>query len=459
MLHHKVRRIDPPVLTLPARKRKLKFEQLRRVYRKRFKKYRVVRLSVRLLWVVLYPQWVKLTYGFEVLQNSAQKSWRKTSRWYNLVALRQYVEATGDDVIQVADSAVVKVLGRVQVAAQNKTSDAFFCDSYLCPDLYVSRLSKGAMVHGGSNLVTYSRTAICHDLFDVERDFTSEELHGRFLIREKSRRLRLRQTDEHPVELSVAANFVDACAPNYAHWLTEVLPRIAVFCSISDLKDVPIIVNDGLHPNLMESLFLIAGSDREIILIPIGRSIKVNILYVTSVAGYVPFDRRHRNGPALSHGVFSPWAFNQIKNQLDWQKLENDLGIFPRKIYLRRNSSGRKIVNAFKLEQLLIDQGYEIVEPERLTFMQQVALFRSADVIVSSSGAALANIIFTKNKAKIFIIIGEHPGTSYGYWPNIASAVGREVNYILAKPLNWAVDGIHSNLQVDLSVIRKALDD
>ena len=88
-----------------------------------------------------------------------------------------------------------------------------------------------------------------------------------------------------PERVESAAVFVDACAPNYAHWLTEVLPRVALFCREERYAGIPLVVNDGLHRNLVESLRMITRGTRRIIMLPIGRAIVVSELFLTSVAG------------------------------------------------------------------------------------------------------------------------------------------------------------------------------
>ena len=54
----------------------------------------------------------------------------------------------------------------------------------------------------------------------------------------------------------------------------------------------------------------------------------------------------------------------------------------PRKIYLRRNSGTRRLLNSAEIERLLLDRGFSIIEPEHLTFIQQLSIFRWADVVI-----------------------------------------------------------------------------
>lgn len=65
--------------------------------------------------------------------------------------------------------------------------------------------------------------------------------------------------DRKPEHISSAASFIDSCADNYAHRLTEVLPRIAAFCSSDKYRDVPLLVDAGLHENIITSLKIVAG--------------------------------------------------------------------------------------------------------------------------------------------------------------------------------------------------------
>ena len=332
-------------------------------------------------------------------------------------------------------------------------------ERYEFPSLSVTVL-KNATAYANTNLVLVDGKVICHDLFDVERDYTSEELHGRILIDPKSRRCRWLVSDAAPVSFDVVASFFDACAPNYAHWLTEVLPRIAVYCADSRFKDVPIAVNDGLHKNIMESLRLVVGNDRRIITVAAGKALLVKELHLMSVAGYVPFDRRDPKLRGHSHGKFSPSAIELIRNHLYGVTSDDTKEQWPEKVFLRRNSGVRKVANATALEELMVTRGYVIVEPEKLSFKQQVHLFRNAKSIVGSSGAALANIIFAKKDANISIFISKYPDTSYWYWQNMASAAGARINYVLG---NIASDGkeesIHSDFHIDLDKLALEKDE
>jgi len=263
-------------------------------------------------------------------------------------------------------------------------------------------------------------------------------------------RMRLLCNDSMPEKIQVAATFVDACAPNYAHWMTEVLPRIATFCSVREFSNVPIIINDDLHPNIIESLSIIVGSKREIIALPVGRGIQVNELYITSVTGYVPFERRNHGLSGHSHGKFSPRAFELLGNKISLFISGLPSFDLPEKFYIHRGSCVRKVINESEIEDFLLDKSYSIITPDKLTFLQQVRFFNYASVITGSSGAALANLLFASSQAKVIILIGRYKETSYWYWQNIACASGKTIHYVFSS---GDVPSIHADFEIDLQNI------
>jgi len=419
---------------------KLRATWLGRLYKKHLKQYGVIRYIVQWIWRNGYPVYVnhiatRLHHG-------------KAKRWLPLAKLGEYSKKNGIPTYKLADATLVETPEPKVFPTCDRGYLVTPHEKYQFPEIFVATINN-AITYGGTNLILAGGEVVCHDLYDFDLDYTSEELHGRTLVDPKFKRIRWLLHDEAPEPISVAATFVDACAPNYAHWLTEVLPRIALFCAEAKFYGVPIVVNDGLHKNIMESLFLVAGTEREIITLPVGRALAVNRLYLTSVTGYVPFEPRSPKFAVRSHGRFSAWAFNALRDRFVPTRQEVQAG-WPEKIYVRRNSGARRVINGVEVEKLLVSFGYVIVEPEKLSFSDQVQLFRNAKVVVASTGAALANIIFSPADAKIYILIFKYPHANYWYWQNIACASGNKVIYLFGEVNALDPSGIHADFRIEL---------
>lgn len=392
-----------------------------------------------------------MVYILDFLQGGTKLHWRP------LLKLRDYAELNSSPVVRILEPGDIESFVPVVFPENDHVYLSSAPSMENSPSIYVVTV-RGGYVCGGSNLVMIDNQAICHDLYDFESDFTSEELHGRHKIDPIRRRIRWLLQDKFPEEIAVAASFVDACAANYAHWLTEVLPRIAAFCGEEQFQRIPLVVNEGLHKNILESLFSIVGTEREIITLPIGRAIRVNELYITSAAGYVPFGRRSKCLSAHAHGVFNPIAFELIRNRIQAQRPRSTKQIdWPKRIYLRRNSEVRTITNAGELERLLLSHGFTIIEPEKLTFMDQFQLFSGANEVVSLTGAALSNAIFCKPGTKVVVLMGKHKDMIFRYWINMLAPLGIDLVYVLGEIVKNSSAGIHGDFYIEVDNVTHAL--
>ena len=351
---------------------------------------------------------------------------------FSLIKLNDYVTAMGISTLPLLEGVQAASPKATVFPAVDQAYLASPHDSYNFPPVYVATVSN-ALVYGRTNLCFAENVAICHDLYDFERDSTEEERHGRHQIDVPQRRLRLLHSDNNPASIRVAAAFVDACAYNYAHWLTEVLPRIAAFCANKQFEGIPIIVDAGLHKNILESLCLITGPAREIITLPASQAIKVALLYITSVAGYVPYERRNDDLSDYSQGKFSTPALELMRQKIIPYAEKPAPHPWPKKIYIRRNSTIRTLSNAAELEQLFSSQGYIVVSPEKFNFLQQVGLFLNAEEIVSATGAALGSAIFCKPGTRIGVLMSKHERMVFRYWLHMLAPLKVDVFYLLGE--------------------------
>jgi len=370
--------------------------------------------------------------------------------------MHEYVTSKSITVIKLLDESRV-VIERPRVhPAIDHAEVSQPCDQYDFPAIYCFNLSN-ATVYGGSNLIYHTDGVLCHDLFNVNTDYTSEEMHSRIYINIKKRTIRRLHYDNHADQIAVAASFLDAASANYAHWLTEVLPRIAAFCTLRRFSHIPIMIDAGLHENILESLSMIIGSTREVITVPSGNGVSVGELFVTSVAGYVPFMPRENGNDIGSHGMFSATALNLMReaifNHLDSLPGKN----FPRKVYLARGKRYRTVTNEDSLKKCLANVGFETIELETLTFGQQVALLRNAEIVIGPTGAGMANLLFSNHSQKVYILFGKNPKTHYFYWSHIVSTLGIHLNHILGTQ-DEPLTGVHSSFWMDETNVLEALE-
>ena len=118
-----------------------------------------------------------------------------------------------------------------------------------------------------------------------------------------------------------------------------------------------------------------------------------------------------------------------------------------RSITRRLGGKYRALVNEDEVIELLTRRGYTIVEPELLTFEQQVCVFRSARVVVGLGGAAMFNTVFCKPATRVLSIEGtttfilNHARLFASLEHDYAFAVGKEDLSFKSHPHNpWVID-------------------
>ena len=251
---------------------------------------------------------------------------------------------------------------------------------------------KNKRIIGKTNIVFGKNKAILHELINISTDSLPEELHHRILVQPGKRIVTWLKRFPYEAEFEEAAIFTDACAANYAHFLTEVLPRLALFCSFEEYSHVPLIIDQHLHQNMHEAIEIFAGQTRQIYSLAENCSLYCHKIHVVSPSGYIPFDKRGREW--AHHGRFNAFALGAMRQQmLAAFPIPVDM-FMPGKIYLKRRSVVRDLLNQSEIETMLVKEGFTIIEGEKLSLGDQVRVFSQASHVVGPTGAGMANLLF-----------------------------------------------------------------
>jgi hypothetical protein len=221
----------------------------------------------------------------------------------------------------------------------------------------------------------------------------------------------------------------------YHHWLTECLPKLRFLDSRRYLVLVP-----ADHPAFCEeslAYFRVAG------IVRIPRAYGVSATQVTTV------------GNPIS-GRFNPSHMRWLRAKI--LAACGDSGRSPERIYIsRRQERLRRVVNEAEVSDLLRRYGFAIVEPDKLTFQQQAALFSRCRCLISIHGAGLTNCIFMPEGARVLELYRAlNPGRDMMntcYW-HLSSAVGLTYYYQFCKHGRQHRDDIDRiDVEVDLRLL------
>ena len=324
------------------------------------------------------------------------------------------------------------------------------------PDIYLANVKEATVIAGSSVILVDNKRVILYD----DLSCTVDERYGIGNDYVKSFKNNIVEIDVNRYQdktIPEAIHFCKDYDQNYYHWLVENLPRLWIIDQFPELKKVPLIIDSDLIPQQIEALNLLNNNKHPIIELKQSVGCHVNNLYIPSSLSqlitnfYIPMNY-------AKDTLISPIAVNYLReNILKNLHLPEKSGF--RKLFISRKlGTYRHLLNTNAIEKFLIEQGFEIVYAEHLSFANQVTLFSQAKIIVGQEGAGMANLIFAPRDCKILILIDHHPQIDYYEFSMLAQAVNIELLFLPGKSIISMVDLIKdNNFIIDIVQLNKAL--
>ena len=318
-----------------------------------------------------------------------------------------------------------------------------------------------ATVVGGVDFLFVKRVAIHHDLFVPILHKCPAENTGVVLINRTKENVTLYLTKKSKY-VAKAVSLIGQCSRNYAHWLTETLPKLAVLDTCDEFSHWPLLVDDDLHPNMYASIDLINRNRREVIRVKRWEPVLLDQLVAVSQPGYeryAPHDIYSVSAPAYIN-VFSRFALKQLRKSAI-SGLEGGGLLFSKGIYLARSKESanlRQIENLNEVESVARSLGVKLIRPETMEFREQVAICRDAKIIVAPIGASLANMIFAPRGCKVIVLSSYCDEATYYYYTNLAGVLGHELRYVLGPQVGKKLHPIHRNYHIDTDTLKEVLE-
>lgn len=164
---------------------------------------------------------------------------------------------------------------------------------------------------------------------------------------------------------------------NFYHWTIEIMPRLSLYDASRHVRGLPLIVPQSCPRFVRESLELFGYADR--------------VRFLED--GAHRFKKLHIPSKLSNLFEVSPKAIDWLNHKA----IERNIGAAKAKrIYVSRaDASIRYVANEAEVRELLSDRyGFETVVMSQHTLQQQIEIFRGADIVIGSHGAAFAHAAF-----------------------------------------------------------------
>ena len=237
---------------------------------------------------------------------------------------------------------------------------------------------------------------------------------------------------------------------NYGHWLLEFAPRMLSYNDPRCPDAIPLCIDDHMPDSHEEFLRLLDTRDRPVIKLP-PKPIEFGLLGMAPVPAFFPFDMKP--GRPFYDTVWPADIFAAVRNLILNRARERGIlsGRNDRRLFISRKAfTQRALVNETEIADRLRPLGFEVIYPETMSFLEQVATFHSAAVVVGSSSSALCNALFCRPGCRIVGLIHEELSFNFRGYTSCIEPSGAQILFLRGHTLHRpGVHAFHVSYTVD----------
>lgn len=248
---------------------------------------------------------------------------------------------------------------------------------------------------------------------------------------------------------------------NYYHWLFEIMPKFIQICEVikknQELKNEKyiLLVDEKLPNQFYEILEVYSTINFKVKIINAFTAIYVNkMIYCTDF--WLSIDNTKFIPDIKKEFFVDRYAVSLLKDKIRNYLIDKKPR---RKIYVKRHENqARYLKNNSIVEEILIKDGFEVIRPEELTFLEQVKLFNEAIIVIGSSGAVFSNIIFMQKNTYAIIFSPNTIASNYYIFQQMADVSGVKLIHLLTDNSSY-LDSVHASSSLNIEALQSLLKD
>ena len=211
---------------------------------------------------------------------------------------------------------------------------------------------------------------------------------------------------------------------NYGHWLVDDLPRARAWLELRRKLGITCIIvipayGSRIDKIRVRSLQALIHPRIKVRFIPPDQACRLSNLYYVTPVSFHP-------------RIKTPAAIEFVRSRAI-ACLRTVVSDPTERLFIaRRPPHSRAIANFEETWALLAARGFRMVEPEGLDFLEQVALFRKARIVVGQMGAAMTNTLFCHPATSLIYLAPL--GWTEPFYLDLAALGGQQYNILFGPP-------------------------
>ena len=256
-------------------------------------------------------------------------------------------------------------------------------------------------------------------------------------------------------KIKVGLHLLKEHSHNYYHWMFECMPRLIYFMQQNKHHptEITLLIDHDVPKQSIEMLSHYMQqheANYTILLIKKGEFVVCDKLYYVTPFWYSLDNTRHLPNVHKDFLVDQN-AISLIRNAFKTIHPSNN-----KKIYLtRRNSSIRNIINQDEIESMMANLGFQIIETNSMSFLEQRELFSETSIVVGAAGACFANTIFMPQNTTAIIISPDNILVNYYIFQQIADVANLNLVHFLGQKSTSKY--VHDDFIVDCNQLKKII--
>ena len=231
---------------------------------------------------------------------------------------------------------------------------------------------------------------------------------------------------------SLVSRWMPISAPDaYAHWLFDVLPRLAVLKEFP--PDTGIIVAPFRPPYQQDSLRMLGVLDR--CRWTSERHLRVENYYFSA--------------PTSMICCYNPYAVRWMRETY-LPLVQSDVRPSPRRFFVRRSGNRRNIVNEAEVLDFFRDIGWDVIDAGDLSFADQIRYFSRAEAVCGIHGSGFLNMLWCPPGVRLLELFADSFLGSEAEW--VSTCIPGAIHRRLIFPSDYNISAM-----VDVRELRESL--
>lgn len=270
------------------------------------------------------------------------------------------------------------------------------------PEIYYSKMQNASIL--GMTDMIIKEDHILNDRFDFPNasvmDFSSRNVikaGGEFILY------------AHRAEIiKEGISLIGTASNNYYHWCFDILSKMAYINRFPELKEIPLLIDKSVsrHSSYLELLGFVDKYSHPIRYVERGCVHLVEKLHYFSPCTFSNVFWKEEPRESMPRFVKPRAVIEMYRDAL----LNSNINVesFPEKVFLTRGADKvKRLVNEGEVASILMERGFKLVDPGKLSIADQAALFNTAKWIVGDEGAALVNAMYSGENTTVVCIMPE----------------------------------------------------